>query len=117
MRSRPRSSFARRCRSRAAQGLRAGEVGTLARAVRWRIPGTPPEVTFRELFRRYPFTILAEGELWSVSGLCGRIWTIRRDYPPLSGPDEFGRWDEPGTARVALAHWDDAADDGRATLV
>jgi hypothetical protein len=101
----------------AAAGVRVCDVGTLGRAVRWRIPGTPADITFRELFRRYPFTVLAEGDRWSVSGLCGRIWTLRRDYPWLSGPEEFRRWSEPGTVRVLLAHWIEPQDDGRAALI
>jgi hypothetical protein len=101
----------------AAGGVRVGDTRALGRAVRWRIPGTPPETTFRELFCRYPFTVLAEGELWSVSGLCGRIWTLRRDYPGLSGGEEFMGWDEPGTVRVLLAHWIEPEGDRRAALV
>ena len=27
-----------------------------------------------------------------VSGLVGRIWTLRRDYPELRRPDEFRDW-------------------------
>ena len=86
-------------------GIRLGETGTLGRLVRWRIPGTAPDQTFRGLLSEYPFTVLAEGERWSISGLCGRIWTLNRDYPRLSGPDDFRMWDEPGTVRVAFAHW------------
>jgi hypothetical protein len=89
----------------AALGLQLGETGTLGRLVRWRIPGTPPEQTFRRLLSEYPFTVLAEGEHWSISGLCGRIWTLNRDYPRLSGPDDFRTWDEPGTVRVVFGHW------------
>lgn len=91
----------------AAEAVRVGDVPGLGRIVRWRIPNTPADRAFRDLFRRYPFTVLDEGELWSVSGLCGRIWTIQRDYPRLSGPDEFLAWDQPGTARVLFAHWVD----------
>ena len=40
-----------------------------------------------------------------VSGLCGRIWTLARDYPRLSGPEAFRDWDERGTVRVLFAHW------------
>ena len=39
----------------------------------------------------------------SVSGLCGRIWTLARDYPRLDGPEDFRAWDEPGTVRVLFA--------------
>jgi hypothetical protein len=75
------------------------------RAVRWRIPGTSPDLSFQDLLRQYPFVVLAHGTRWSVSGLCGRIWTLRRDYPSISGPQQFESWNEPGTVRVLLAHW------------
>jgi hypothetical protein len=95
---------------RAANDLRLSDTRTLGRLVRWRIPGTPPEQTFRGLLAEYPFVVLAEGERWSISGLCGRIWTLSRDYPRLDGPGAFRSWDEPGTVRVAFAHW--VEDDG-----
>jgi hypothetical protein len=100
----------------AAEGVRVGDAPTLGRAVRWRIPGTTGDMSFRELFRSYPFIVLAEGEGWSVSGLCGRLWTLRRDYPCLDGPDDFLAWREPGTARVVLADWVEPDGEGRAAL-
>jgi hypothetical protein len=71
---------------------------------------------FRELLRSYPFTVLDEGDGWSVSGLCGRLWTLRRDYPRLEGPDDFREWREPGTARVVIANWVEPEDGGRASI-
>jgi len=90
---------------RAANELRLSDTGTLGRLVRWRIPGLPGRLTYGELFRAYPFVVLDEGERHLVAGLCGRIWTLARDYPRLAGPDDFAAWDEPGTVRVLLAHW------------
>jgi hypothetical protein len=101
----------------AATGVRLDDTRTLGRLVRWRIPGTPGDLTFAELFRRYPFTLLEEGETWSLSGLCGRIWTLQRDYPRLDGPEDFEAWDEGGTVRVLFAHWTRPAGDGRSELV
>jgi hypothetical protein len=89
----------------AAETVRVCDAPTLGRIVRWRIPGTPPDLPFVELFSRYPFTVLDEGERYLVSGLCGRIWTLRRDYPRIDGPDEFLAWDKPNTVRVLFAHW------------
>ena len=89
----------------AAQDVRLSEVGALGRIVRWRIPGTPGESTFRALFREPPFVVLDEGPTWSVSGLTGRIWTLERDYPKLAGPSEFVAWDKARTAKVVFAHW------------
>ena len=102
----------------AAGTVRIRDAPRLGRIVRWRIPGTSQDEPFRELFRRYPFTVLSEGAQCSVSGLCGRIWTVQRDYPRLSGPEEFLGWAEPGTVRVLFAHWvEDAADGGDSALV
>jgi hypothetical protein len=88
----------------AAGELRLSDTRTLGRLVRWRIPGTPPGQTFRGLLSEYPFVVLDEGQRWSLSGLCGRIWTFGRDYPRLDGPQAFRAWDEPGTVRVLFAH-------------
>lgn len=88
-----------------AKELRLSDTRTLGALVRWRLPGTPAASTFRDVLRRYPFTLLEEGPGYSLSGLCGRIWTLRRDYPTLQGPDDFAAWDEPGTVRVVVANW------------
>jgi hypothetical protein len=100
----------------AACALRLSDTRRLGPLVRWRLPGTPADSTFRELLRRYPFTLLDEGPRYSVSGLCGRIWTLRSDYPRLHGPADFADWDEPGTVRVMFATWVQAGVDGRVEL-
>jgi hypothetical protein len=100
----------------AAETVQVCDAPTLGRVVRWRIPGTGRDLPFRELFRRYPFAVLAEDERWSVSGLCGRVWTLRRDYPRIRGAADFVDWDEPGTVRVLFAHWVVEDGDGRSTL-
>ena len=94
----------------AATTLPLSETRTLGRLVRWRIPGLARDLTYGELFRAYPFTVLDEGEHHLVTGLCGRIWTLARDYPQLDGPEAFRAWDGKGTVRVCFAHWvtDDA---------
>lgn len=101
----------------AAGTVRVCDARRLGGVVRWRVPGTPRDLEFRELFRRYPFTVLAEGERWSVSGLCGRVWSLRRDYPRLGGSDDFQAWDEPGTVRILFAHRVEPDGDGRAAIV
>lgn len=102
----------------AANALRVDATGPLGRLIRWRIPGLPAAVTFGELFAQPPFAVLAEGERWSVSGLAGRIWTLRRDYPRLAGAGAFAAWSQPGTVRVLFAHWvEEDPDDGTAALV
>ena len=101
----------------AARAVRLSDTRRLERLVRWRIPGVVHGQTYDELFRTEPFTLLDEGNTWSVSGLCGRIWTLQRDYPRLSGPDDFRTWDERGTVRVLFAHWAEPGENGRSTLV
>src|SRR5881227_2030948 len=66
---------------REARAVKLSETGLLGRLVRWRIPGTTAAMTFDELFRQPPFIVLEQGPSALVSGLVGRIWTIRRDYP------------------------------------
>ena len=100
----------------AAQTVQVRDAPVLGRVLRWRIPGTSPDVSFRELLRQYPFTVLDEGERWSVSGLCGRIWTLQRYYPHLAGAGDFAAWREPGTVRVVIAHWVGPGAGGRPAL-
>jgi hypothetical protein len=101
----------------AAETVRLRDAPTLGRAVRWRIPGTSPDLRFRDLFRQYPFTVIGEGPRWSVSGMCGRIWTLRRDYPRIEGAGDFLAWDRRGTVRVLLAHWIEQEGPGLSALV
>ena len=100
----------------AASTVQLSDTRTLGRLVRWRIPGTPARQSFRELLAGYPFVVLAEGERWSVSGLCGRIWTLTRDYPRLDDAQAFRDWREPGTVRVLFAHWVEPDGDGSAIV-
>jgi hypothetical protein len=104
----------------AARSVRLDETRTIGRLVRWRIPGVPPDQSFMTLLTEDPFTLLDAGARYAISGLCGRIWTLSRDYGELAGPADFLAWSEPRTVRVAFAHWvtDGATDDGapRSTL-
>lgn len=100
----------------AARSVRLCDTSLLGRLVRWRIPGTRPDLSFDELFRSDPFMVLAEDDRSLVSGLVGRIWTLRRDYPELGDPEEFREWSRGGTVRVAFANWVGTADDGRSVL-
>jgi hypothetical protein len=93
---------------RAARALTLGQSPVLGRLVQWRIPGTARELTFDALLREPPFLVLAEAESSLVSGLVGRIWTLRRDYPALPDPASFRAFAERGSARVAIAAWADA---------
>ena len=97
--------------------VRLDETRSLGRLVRWRIPDLARDLTYHELFRGYPFCVLEEDRHLLITGLCGRIWTLARDYPRLDGPDAFAGWDERGTVRVLFAHWVRDAGDGRAEIV
>lgn len=100
---------------RAAQQVRLSDTRTLGRLVRWRIPDTPGELTFAEMFARYPFAVLDEGDGWSISGLCGPIWTVARDYGRIDA-DAFRDWERPGTVRVLFANWVEETPDGSALV-
>lgn len=100
----------------AAQDVALDQTRSIGRLVRWRIPGVPSGQSFAGLLSNDPFTVLQEGERWSISGLCGRIWTIARDYPQLDGAQDFLDFDEPRCVRVLFAHWVQAAADGHSTL-
>ena len=97
--------------------VRLDETRSLGRLVRGRIPGLARDLTYHELFRGYPFCVLEEDHHLLITGLCGRIWTLARDYPRLDGPGDFAGWEEPGTVRVLFAHWARDAGDGRAEIV
>jgi hypothetical protein len=101
----------------AAQTVRLRDARRLGRLVRWRIPGLSADLAFDELFRTPPFIVLDEqpGRML-VSGLVGRIWTLRRDYPELKDPEEFRAWHTSGTARVVFANWVETWENGRATI-
>lgn len=101
---------------RAASEVPLTEAGRLGRLIRWRIPGLSPSVTFDALFRQPPFIVLDEGDQCLVSGLVGRIWTLRRDYPQLHSPEEFRDWSKRGTARVVFANWVQDNEDGAALI-
>lgn len=102
----------------AAQHVRLHDTAMLGRLIRWRIPGTRGDISFTELFQNPPFIVLeSNGDHALVSGLVGRIWTLRRDYPQLTDPAEFSAWSTRGSARVVFANWVEPVADGRRALV
>ena len=101
---------------RAARAVQLSDTAVLGRLVRWRIPDLPREEGYDDLFRQPPFMVLEEGDHVLVSGLVGRIWTLRRDYPPLRSGQDFRDWSVPDTARVAIANWVTPADGGGSVI-
>ena len=97
--------------------MRLDETATIGTLVRWRIPGVRANQTFLELLANDPFTVLEQGERYSISGLVGRIWTLARDYPRLDGPEAFSAWNAPRTVRVLFAHWVEPGAGRRSTIV
>jgi hypothetical protein len=101
---------------RSARTVQLSDTGLLGRLVRWRIPDLPGREGFDDLFRQPPFMVLEEADHLLVSGLVGRIWTLRRDYPHLRSGEEFRDWSQPGTARVVIANWITPADGGGSVI-
>ena len=102
---------------RSARAVQLADTALLGRLVSWRLPGTRPELTFDELFRRPPFLVLDQAQTMLVCGLVGRIWTLRRDYPRLQDAEQFLRFAQRGTARVVFAHWVEPGADGGSALI
>jgi hypothetical protein len=101
----------------AAQSVRLADTRALGRLVRVRIPGLSPAVLYDDMFRSPPFYVLHAEDGALVSGLVGRIWTLRRDYPALLEPEAFRCWSARGTVRVMFAIWVEPVESGGAALV
>lgn len=101
----------------AARSVRLADTRALGRLVRLRIPGVSSDALFDDLLRSPPFTVLYADDGALLSGLVGRIWTLRRDYPELAEPDEFRHWAARGTVRVLFAVWVEPVSAGVTALV
>jgi hypothetical protein len=101
---------------RAAMVVRLRECRLLGRLVRARLGATDPGLTFDALFRAAPFVLLDEGPTWSLSGVCGRIWSPRAELARVRDAQAFADWDEPGTARALFAHWAEPLAGGGAAI-
>ena len=100
----------------AAATVRLRDCRILGRLIRARIPGLRASMTFDELFHGDPFNPLEDGPGFALSGLCGRIWTVRGDFASLERPEDFLTWDSPGTVRVLFANWAEADGAGSALV-
>ena len=89
---------------KAANEIRLADTRTMRRLIRWRLgrhaPG--PQTTYRDLFRSGIFTLLEDGERYSVSGAAGRIWSPSGDYARFESAAEYKEWSQPGTAKVVF---------------
>lgn len=101
----------------AARSIRLADTRALGRLIRLRIPGLVDGDAYDDIFRSPPFNVLYEDDGALVSGLVGRIWTLRRDYPVLAEPEDFRRWSAHGTVRVMFATWVEPNDSNGAALV
>jgi hypothetical protein len=88
----------------AAVALRLRDTPTMRRLIRWRLGRHTPDAatTYRELFRSGIFILLEEGDLFSVSGVAGRIWAPSGDYAHLESPADYRKYSRRGTAKVAI---------------
>jgi hypothetical protein len=89
----------------AARGVRLNDTPRLHRLVRWRLGGNAPPggTTFEDFFRSGVFTLLEEGERYTVSGVAGRIWSPSGDYERFEAAADYMEYDRRGIAKVVLA--------------
>lgn len=62
----------------------------------------PPETTFRELFRTGIFTLLEEGDRYSISGVAGCLWAPRGEYARFESAADYKQYAPPGRAKAAV---------------
>lgn len=88
----------------AATEVRLRDTRTMRRLIRWRLGRhtPPPDTTYRDFFRTGIFTLLEDGERYSISGTAGRIWAPSGDYARFESGAEYREWSEPGTAKVVF---------------
>ena len=66
-------------------------------------PHAPPlDTTFRELFRTDIFTLLEEGDRYSISGVAGCLWAPRGEYAHFESAGDYKQYEEPGRAKAGV---------------
>jgi hypothetical protein len=66
-------------------------------------PHAPPaDTTFRELFRTDIFTLLEEGEHYSISGVAGCLWAPRGEFTRFESAADYRQYEKPGRAKAAV---------------
>ena len=89
---------------REANRVRVRDARTLRPLISFRLGRHLPssEVTFRELFRTGIFTLLEEGERYSISGVAGRIWSPSGPYERFESAADYREYSRPGTAKAVF---------------
>jgi hypothetical protein len=90
----------------AARSVEVRETVSLRPLIAWRLGAHAPrgDEPFSAVFARHPFHLLAEDGWVTVSGLGGKLWSLRGDYATFGSPAEFRAWAPGGTCKVALRH-------------
>jgi hypothetical protein len=66
-------------------------------------PHAPPlDMTFRELFRTDIFTLLEEGDHYSISGVAGCLWAPRGEFTHFESAADYKQYEDPGRAKGAV---------------
>ena len=66
-------------------------------------PHAPPaDTTFEELFRTDIFTLLEEGERYSISGVAGCLWAPRGEFTHFESAADYRQYEKPGRAKAAV---------------
>jgi hypothetical protein len=88
----------------AAASTRIGDTRVLRPLIGARLgPNAPPaNTTFRELFRTGIFTLLEEGDRYSISGVAGCLWAPRGEYARFESAADYRQYEPPGRAKGAV---------------
>jgi hypothetical protein len=60
------------------------------------------DTTFRELFRTGIFTLLEEGDHYSISGVAGCLWAPRGEYARFESAADYRQYEPPERAKAAV---------------
>jgi hypothetical protein len=88
----------------AAERIRIRDTRVLRPVIGARLgPHAPPlDATFRELFRTDIFTLLEEGDRYSISGVAGCLWAPRGEYARFESAADYRQYEQPGRAKAVV---------------
>jgi hypothetical protein len=88
----------------AAEAIRIRDTRVLRPLIGARLgPHAPAaDTTFRELFRTDIFTLLEEGDRYSISGVAGCLWAPRGDYARFESAADYRQYEQDGRAKAAV---------------